>query len=334
MASPAMLPSLPDDLISEILSWVLVKSACRFCCVSRGWHALISGPAFVATHRSRTDPQLLLLATSYHHKEHGRRSYDLQLLDVDGEVVRVNKSVGAFWTICYGRDDALVCVTFGFCKPRDFLVANVINPATGSVLVKTTELDDGASYDVYMGDFTVGCAAPSGAYKVVRLMGNDPHRPWKVLTLGDGAKWRQVGFPAATQSTRYDRGPVVTIAGVMHFLYTSETSCEDYIFRLDLESEKWVATLKGPTSDELQMDVLIKYLLRFNNDTLCLVQWEKRLTNNVCSNIWLLTDHAKGTWVKAYTVSTDSITGLLIPLRMMRDSPKMLLYGFIGATSV
>uniref|UniRef100_A0A453T281 F-box domain-containing protein n=2 Tax=Aegilops tauschii subsp. strangulata TaxID=200361 RepID=A0A453T281_AEGTS len=135
MASPAMLPSLPDDLISEILSWLPVKSACRFCCVSRGWHALISGPAFVATHRSRTDPQLLLLATSYHHKEDGRRSYDLQLLDVDGKVVRVNKSVGAFHTTCYGRDDAPVCVTFGYCEPRGRFVAKVINPATGSLLM-------------------------------------------------------------------------------------------------------------------------------------------------------------------------------------------------------
>ncbi|VAI80559.1 unnamed protein product [Triticum turgidum subsp. durum] len=261
MASPAMLPSLPDDLISEILSWVPVKPACRFCCVSRGWHALISGPAFLATHRSRTDPQLLLLAASYHKKEDRRISGDLQLVDVNGEVVRVNKSVGAFWTICYGCDDALVCVTFDFLEASDFFVAKVINPATGSVLMTATELDDGASSDVYVGAFKVGCAAPSGAYKMVRLMGNNPHQPWKVLTLGDGAKWRQVGFPAATQSTIYDRGSVVTITGVMHFLYASVTSCEDYIFFLDLESEKWMATLKGPTSDEIQMDVFIKYLV-------------------------------------------------------------------------
>ncbi|KAF7104266.1 hypothetical protein CFC21_105176 [Triticum aestivum] len=326
MASPAMLPSLPDDLISEILSWVPVKSACRFCCVSRGWHALISGPAFVAMHRSRTDPQLLLLAVSYHRKEGGGISGDLQLVDVDGEVMRVNKSVGVFWTICYGRDDAPDCVTFDFREPSDFFVAKVINPVTGSVLMATTELDDGASSEVYIGAFKVGCAAPSGAYKVVRLRGNNPHQPWKVLTLGDGANWRQVGFPAATQSTRYDQGSVVTINGVMHFLYTSVTSCEDYIFRLDLESEKWMAKLKGPTSGELQTDVLIKYLVRFNNDTLCLVQSEEHLNNNVCTNIWLLSDHAKGTWVKAYTVSADS--RLLIPLRTMRDSPKMLLYGF------
>lgn len=49
MADRTMLKlSLQDDMVFEVLSWVPVKSACRFRCVSKGWHALISGPAFVA----------------------------------------------------------------------------------------------------------------------------------------------------------------------------------------------------------------------------------------------------------------------------------------------
>ncbi|KAI4969920.1 hypothetical protein ZWY2020_000834 [Hordeum vulgare] len=54
MADATTLPSsLPDGVIFEILSWVPTKSACRFRCLTRRCHALISGPAFVAAHRAR-----------------------------------------------------------------------------------------------------------------------------------------------------------------------------------------------------------------------------------------------------------------------------------------
>ncbi|TVU20505.1 hypothetical protein EJB05_36716, partial [Eragrostis curvula] len=38
-------PSLPDDIIAEILSRVPYKSLCRFKCVSRPWLALCSDPS-------------------------------------------------------------------------------------------------------------------------------------------------------------------------------------------------------------------------------------------------------------------------------------------------
>ncbi|CAN6205775.1 unnamed protein product [Urochloa humidicola] len=42
---------LPDDLIVDILSRLPAKSLCRFVCVSKSWHALVSGPALLPASR-------------------------------------------------------------------------------------------------------------------------------------------------------------------------------------------------------------------------------------------------------------------------------------------
>jgi hypothetical protein len=80
-----MLPSLTDDAIFEILSWVPVKPACRFRRVSRGWRTLVSSRAFLDAHKSRVEPLLLTLATSYS----CGTTTALWLTDIQGNVVSV-----------------------------------------------------------------------------------------------------------------------------------------------------------------------------------------------------------------------------------------------------
>jgi hypothetical protein len=87
-----MLPLLPDDLIAEILPWLPVKAACRFRCVSKGWHALISSPAFVEAHKTRAEPLLMCVTNSK--SSSGEYSSVLRLMDVDGNILRVINMAG------------------------------------------------------------------------------------------------------------------------------------------------------------------------------------------------------------------------------------------------
>jgi F-box interacting protein len=47
--------SLPDDIVREIFSYLPAKSACRFRCVSRAWHATLSSASFIHLHLRRAN---------------------------------------------------------------------------------------------------------------------------------------------------------------------------------------------------------------------------------------------------------------------------------------
>lgn len=53
---------LPDELITELLSFLPVKSLIRFKCCCKSWETLFSDPSFVKLHllRSKRNPQLAL----------------------------------------------------------------------------------------------------------------------------------------------------------------------------------------------------------------------------------------------------------------------------------
>ena len=64
--------SLPDDVVSDILSRLPVKCVSRLRCVCTGWRALISDPGFAALHRSR-QAEPLIIASIYQEYPWGSR---------------------------------------------------------------------------------------------------------------------------------------------------------------------------------------------------------------------------------------------------------------------
>ncbi|KAE8785405.1 F-box protein [Hordeum vulgare] len=56
---------LPDELLSNILSRLPEGSLCRFRCVSKEWHTLLSDPAFVAAHRSQAKPFVVVASLTH-----------------------------------------------------------------------------------------------------------------------------------------------------------------------------------------------------------------------------------------------------------------------------
>ncbi|XP_020169467.1 F-box/kelch-repeat protein At2g43270-like [Aegilops tauschii subsp. strangulata] len=207
-----MATSLPNDVISEILSWLPVKSACWLRSVSKGWHALVSNPSFLAAHKAHNEPHLLLVASPYLGGSKGRR--ELQLVDLDGNIVRVVEAVGNPWRICSGPDGPV-------CATRHGSVLNLIDLATG-MLMTSTEM---GSQERYIDAMGFGYATPSGAPKVVRLT-----NVCEVVTVEDGARWRRVESHPADLS--YYENSVVTIDGVMYFLYSLEN--EERVLCFDL----------------------------------------------------------------------------------------------------
>ncbi|CAM0908901.1 unnamed protein product [Alopecurus aequalis] len=296
-----MLSSLPDDLISEILSRVPVQAACRLRCVSRQWRALISSRAFLAAHKSRADP-LLLSVTAVPSFIHDRSSSSvLQLMDMDGNVIRVIEKP-TLWTMNYCYDSP-VCV----CVDEDRYVC-VVDYATGNVVRTSAELNHEYLYDI-----SVGCAVPSHTYKLVRVMSKDDPNNMVLTLLEDGAKWRRVQSPPTPSLSRCSS---VTVTGVMHFLQEDD---ENYVHRFDLESEEWKDPIKGPTTSSGEELREYKRMGKLD-DALYMAQWS---STNVCL-IWILTDSAKSTWVKMYAIPMPPNFDSLVPLTVMHDSRKLL----------
>ncbi|XP_014754013.1 putative F-box protein At5g62660 [Brachypodium distachyon] len=330
-AADDMLPSLPLDVISEILSRTPVKSVCRFRCVSKAWHSLISNAAFLATHKE--PPRLVLVNSVPANNGSAGPGRDLRLKDLDGNVIRVIKDAGAFLVMCSGSgtvDDGSICISL-----NKFDV-NVVDLASGNVLATSAGLRTESVRDSAF-SYGVGRAIPSGAYKLVCLA--RPHT-CKVITLEADVGWRQKQLPAAdpaqvsSSGSGYPQKLSVTVNGIMHFFYRfpSPQVDRDYILCFDLESEEWKESMQGlmlpaegrPRGRGISMIRL--------NDKLCMVEWKER-TSNPHTNIWLLADSVNSTWVKTYTIPMAPATGLAMPLRMMPDGGKLLVFFFPGPSS-
>ncbi|KAM0875112.1 hypothetical protein ACQ4PT_036999 [Festuca glaucescens] len=286
---------LPNDLVLDILSRIPAKSLCRFRCVSKGWHALISD-TIVTVYRSRDEP-LLVVGSN--------RDESLRLIDMGGNPVKVIRNVGPVSRLICTSRDSLVCVLgFSFGVSCD---VKVIDLASGEVLQVQT-----CRKTCLLG---FGRASPSGAYKMVVCI--DPST-CEILTVGDGVGWRRMQQPPPTADISYTSNPVV-VNGLLHLMLKSPLDGKS-VLCFNLASEEWTKGIKGPADVELhQREPSLSEL----NGSLCMVQTEAQ---GYATNIWLLTsNYNKNTWVKVYVIPLDSSPYVrLIPLRMLRDGERLL----------
>ncbi|XBI13186.1 hypothetical protein VPH35_139948 [Triticum aestivum] len=297
---------LPNELISDILSRVPEKSVCRFRCVSTEWRALVSDPVFAAAHKSRAEPFLVVASHANQLGEH------LRLVDMDGNIVRVIRDMSEICMPVSTSPDDAVCA-IGLMR-NGTSVAWLLDLATMKVLAARLE-----GYEAW----GFGRATPSGAYKIVRIR---DHTNCEVFTIGDGVGWRQRKSRSLCRKINSLDKCAPTSNGMLYFL-TKERQDMDSILCFDLESEEWKNNIKGPQN----LDILWHTSLGELNGALCMVETKNWETNHECTNIWLLTDSDKSTWIKAYTVPLSPSIPLdsfkycwLIPLGMLRDGSKLL----------
>jgi F-box interacting protein len=260
--------------------------------VSKEWYALASD-AIVAMYKSRAEPLLVVGS---------RRDQSLRLIDMNGNVVKVIKNMGSVWKlICTSRDN-LVCVIGRSCDVR------VIDLADGEVLLITCRRS---------GLLGFGQTITSGVYKLVYI---NP-TTCEILTVGDAVRWRPMQLPP-TSNISYGSNPVV-VNGVLHLMLKSQLD-GDSILCFDLANEEWKKGIKGPANVDLhrcdppKCDPALSEL----NGSLCIVQPEFQ---SYGTNVWLLTDSNKNTWVKVFEIPVNLYWyDRLVPLRMLRDGERLL----------
>ncbi|CAN6216070.1 unnamed protein product [Urochloa humidicola] len=345
--------SLPEDVIFAVLSWLSAKPLCRFRCVSKGWRALISSPAFIAAHRSR--------AANSKKKKKSRAApllvgvfvassgeIELRVMDVDGNVLRVLRlsDVLRWYDFQYTtRYEKLLSTRLDLvCVDRLGDGAVVIDPATrGVVTVGRQVLFDGepavdlSKWHGQMNRF--GRAAPSGTYKVTRLQ--DTFSGWsvdgqlcEVATLGDGdggaePAWRRrLAPPFLTCSCA---SCTATVNGVNYFL--PRDACRHQILWnqiacFDVESEEWKETIRAPKlmRRRPQPSERLSTGLGGLKGTLCVVQSVRSCIHGYTNvDIWLLADPEMSIWVEEYKIHSPDSLFTVKPLEVMRDGRLLLL---------
>lgn len=122
--------TLPNDLIIDILSRAPAWSVCQFRCVSKEWRVLIADPAFAAEHGSRHAAEPYVVATHLRGNYSSGIVQDLQMLDMEGNVMRTIKGAGGSGLISPSVGD-LICIADSFknpdasCRVVDLVTRNV-----------------------------------------------------------------------------------------------------------------------------------------------------------------------------------------------------------------
>ncbi|XP_020254355.1 F-box/LRR-repeat protein At2g43260-like [Asparagus officinalis] len=176
-------PSLPLDVVSDILLLLPVKTLSRLKLVSKSWLSLISSPSFRSSHRRRSERNpLLLVATSESRGGGGKALPDrtTALLDCENVNRRLVSSCGSLDLVCmYDPDDIYIR-----------------NPATREQIALPRK---SSGFPEHGGHAVAFAYLPStGEYKVLRVFGASPFfslqhpiRRSEVFTLGSG-RWRDI----------------------------------------------------------------------------------------------------------------------------------------------
>ncbi|XP_059281437.1 putative F-box protein At1g32420 [Lycium ferocissimum] len=233
MNSSGSNPSIPQEIIFEIFSWLPVKSLMRFKCVIKFFNSLVSGSDFTDSYRCRSMTHHGGGTKLFFHEEKG---FYMAEQKEDGKI-----SVTLFQTEkldglhCYSGS-CLDCVNGLFCVWEPICVrrAAIFNPTTREVRF----LPD-LNKEVSWCNYSLGFESEEKKYKV--LLSTEHVREgcrkiW-VLTLGEDESWREI--QSISPDIVYIM-PSVCINGVIYrFVYWSSKANIRSIAAFDIKSEKF-----------------------------------------------------------------------------------------------
>ncbi|CAK9170669.1 unnamed protein product [Ilex paraguariensis] len=310
-------PSLPADLIINILSRLSVKVLCKFKSVSKQWLHLITDTYFILSHRSRSlqSPNLLLLRKNSNDSEigkyqtHKNSRIDICSMDFDG--------IHNFDFSFIANDDIdllpskwdLIC----FAGENGFYVCN---PSTQEI-VELPEATCCTSGDVNAG---MGYIVEKNEYVLIHLfdrsldMNVDCDVGCEILTLTDGCCVKDCSWKVVGASCPYVvRGWGVLVENVFYWMIWDEYDHpgNEAIVSFDLGKEEF-GTISPPDGC---LDPNGLWFLVELRGCLCLVDNASRPS---AMDIWVLKDYENHMWVKEYSIDMngfdDGLLKWIIPL--------------------
>ncbi|CAJ2638624.1 unnamed protein product [Trifolium pratense] len=283
LTSSLSLPTLPFDLIPEILSRLPVKSLLQFRCVCKSWKSLISDSKFAKKHLTLSTMHTLH-CISYRHNVHVLlKSYSLdyvltnitqtQFPSSDSNVLLVGSCNGIIFLVSDGKD---------------LVQLQLWNPS----IRKFKELPPISKPHRFAGIYGFGYDPISDNYKVVVVSsdltrGDFNKNELKVHTLGTDS-WKSVSeFPFAIV---YAQPLGQYVSGTINWLVFM--GIKRFIASFDLGNECYREVLLPDDSVQVYKNKLSLSVLR---DCLCMISGE---------DVWVMKEYGnKESWTKLFTIS-------------------------------
>ncbi|KAI9107075.1 hypothetical protein K1719_022603 [Acacia pycnantha] len=300
---------LPQEIITDILTFLPVKSLIRFQCVCKLWKNLIKTPSFIAAHLHHSIHRRPCLLFERHPIQ-GRNHTQLYLLDCEPPIVKVqNIPVVNGRLHIVGSCDGLLCLQIEKMSVS-FLVSSyrpspllLWNPSLREVRQVTTTFPD------FVGNCNIGfgfCPIVKD-YKIVRLYvsGYDGEvHLVEVYSLGMGS-WKEIEVGNSLRDLRMPYDSFTVNGAIFWFGVKRSTLAERVIVSFDIATEVFtlipvpvtlVIPVPGRTFIPTEFEHRLALLSSTRNEykTSCLIE------------LWVLEDgtgvsRERWSWAKKYT---------------------------------
>ncbi|XP_058782111.1 F-box/kelch-repeat protein At3g23880-like [Vicia villosa] len=284
------LPTLPFDVISEILARLPVKSLLQFRCVSKSWKSLISDPVFVKKHLYLSTTRRLLCVSYNPSFRFILNSYSLQSVfpDTNYSITRFQFPFGViskrYSHYIVGSCDGILCVA-NYRFPPDFKHVVVLwNPSIRKFkelppFENPTDLDRriityGLGYDHVSHDYKLLVLYNSFLKGVIA----------KVYTL-KADSWRTIKRFPSDFGRLADYGRGIYVSGTINWMIR-----QCWIVSFDLVTESYQKIL--PPRQQTEPKYLGLSVLR---DWLCIISY---------NDVWVMKEYGiLDSWTKLFNVT-------------------------------
>ncbi|CAN6333909.1 unnamed protein product [Urochloa humidicola] len=322
--------ALPADALFEVLLRLSAKDLCRLRAVCRSWRALTYDPHFAMEHKSRhAEP---LFAFTFRDRDGGDRG--VAIVGLSGQVLRRIRISSDCIKLLPTHLDRLCVIRM--CKPS--LVAWVLNPATavaialpglqsdefvGTCIEHRFHWGSALTHNCKTVTYAFGQITSTRDYKVLRVTHPDCPQPellCDIITLDGSSQgtWRRKQKPPGNlKRKRNEIMKCLAVNGVVYFFFDYDVMEPTSIAPFDLDTEKWMPTLRGPeplrsadfrvSGRKLALANLNGSLVIIDNDV------------GVSFDLWFLMDHNRGLWVKKYRLSIQQHCFYALPLLILDD---------------